>query len=45
MDKLKENYEKAELEVIVFNYADIVTASSPENVGSDPDDWGDWTKP
>lgn len=47
MEKLKENYKAAEVELILFEFSDIVTASSTSTGGglvdNDPNDWGDWT--
>lgn len=47
MEKLKENYKAVELELILFEFSDIVTASSTGSdnglVDNDPNDWGDWT--
>lgn len=46
MEKLKENYRSAEIELILFEFSDIVTASDQTGglVDNDPNDWGDWTK-
>ena len=44
MEKLKENYRAAEVELILFEFPDIVTTSSGGLVDNDPNDWGDWTE-
>ena len=47
MEKQKESYKAVEVELILFEFSDIVTASSTytENgfVDNDPNDWGNWT--
>ncbi len=44
MGKLKENYKAADVELILFEFSDIVTTSGGGLVDDDGDDWGDWTK-
>ena len=46
MEKLKEIYKSAEIELILLGNSDIVTASDQTGglVDNDPNDWGDWTK-
>ena len=43
MEKAKENYKSAEVKLILFEFSDIVTASSGGLVDNDPSDWGDWS--
>ena len=44
MEKQKKNYSAAEVELILFEIPDIVTASGGGGLNdSDPNDWGDWT--
>ena len=43
MEKLKELYEAAEVEVVLFEFSDIVTASGPDWVDPPSEgDIGDW---
>lgn len=46
LEKLKEIYKSAEIELILLGNSDIVTASDQTGglVDNDPNDWGDWTK-
>ena len=47
MEKQKESYKAVEVELILFEFSDIVTASSTDTgngfVDNDPNDWGNWT--
>ena len=39
--KKKEFYESAEVELILFEFSDVITTSGES--GTNPEDWGDWT--
>ena len=44
MEKLKESYKTPDVELILYEFSDIVTASTGGLVDNDPNDWGDWTE-
>ena len=43
-NKRKVPYETAEVELVLFEFSDIVTASGATGgTTTDKEDWGDWT--
>ena len=49
MAKMKKDYEEADVEVVLFEFSDIVTLSTPDDGPTRPDDKdynsGDWFIP
>lgn len=50
MEKMRKDYESAEVEIVLFEFSDIVTLSAPEPAGGKGDglnfgdvDSGEWT--